>query len=49
MPRKHAILITAALAGAALGTVKAEDKMTITTERQTHPYVGMWVTDDNRV
>lgn len=49
MPRRHAILITAGLAGAALGTVKAEDKMTITTERQTHPYVGMWVTDDNRV
>ncbi|WP_244467697.1 Atu4866 domain-containing protein [Pseudorhizobium banfieldiae] len=43
------MLITAALAGAALGTAKAEDKMTITTERQTHPYAGMWVTDDNRV
>jgi hypothetical protein len=49
MSRKHAILITAALAGAALDTATAEDKMTITTERQTHPYVGMWVTDDNRV
>jgi hypothetical protein len=49
MLRKHTILITAALAGAALDTATAEEHMINQAERQTHPYVGMWVTEDNRV
>ncbi len=49
MARKHAVVITAALAGAALDAAGAEDPMTNQVETETHPYLGMWVTDDNRV
>ncbi|MCJ8519543.1 hypothetical protein ABID21_002737 [Pseudorhizobium tarimense] len=49
MPTRNTILIAAALTAAACNTATAEDKMTKQTEVQTHPYVGMWVTDDNRV
>lgn len=49
MRTKHAVLLAAALAGAAPNTAIAENNMINQAQTQPHPYVGMWVTDDNRI
>ncbi len=49
MANRHSILFAAALAGAAPNTATAEEQMTNQVEVQTHPYVGMWATDDKRI
>lgn len=48
MAIKLAVFV-AALAGAALNTATAEEQMTSQGQTQSHPYVGMWVTDDGRI
>ncbi|MDP9836176.1 hypothetical protein J2T09_000918 [Neorhizobium huautlense] len=45
------ILIASASVGAVVHLAKAEDTMNTNaqTATQTHPYVGMWVTEDGRI
>ncbi|CAD7040979.1 hypothetical protein REJC140_00950 [Pseudorhizobium endolithicum] len=47
MAKSYSLLAAAALA--ALNTAIAEDQMTDQAEKQAHPYVGMWVTDDGHI
>ena len=49
MTPRNPILLAAVLTAVAFNTATAEDTMTNQAVGHTHPYVGMWVTDDNRV
>ena len=50
MKRFHLVFgVAIALMPAPFHPLLAEDTMSRTVEAQTHPYVGMWVTEDGRV